>query len=125
MTLLDLVWLVGSLLAVVTKYLDCRTTATKIAEHGGHGGEQNPRARALMDRFGAEPVLWGTFAALVASLVLSTLLWPWARSLPVIPYLALAGVWALALTQGAVAHTNHTGRLNVFTWLLARLYRLR
>lgn len=123
MTPLDIGWCSGALFAVATKYLDCHSTARLIERHGGHEGERNPIAKRLMDRFGSSPVLWGIFWLEVFVLAGSSLQWLWVRSWPVVPYLGVVGVWALGLTQGAVAHTNYTGRLNVFTRGLDRRRR--
>lgn len=110
------VWL-SSLLVVVTKFLDCYTTdkGIRIIDQ-----ERNPLARKLMQRFGMRFTIWGIFLFTVL-LVIAALYMLYGddpSKLYKLAYIVVALFTSGA--QAAVAHTNATGRLNVFTRFLMR-----
>lgn len=99
---------------IITKFLDCYTTAKNITHTGQ---ERNPWARRAMRRFGVQTVIWGIFA-LVVLIVLVSVAWVrwvdlWYYDLAFLLFGAL-----IALIQALVAWSNHTGRQNqLIRWL--------
>ena len=114
------IWAV-SFLIIATKFLDCYTTAKQIRSIAQ---EQNPLAGFLMKKFGVRTAIWTIFvlSILIVFTAVSLLdqfgdgpLYKWAY--------IIIGLW-IAITQFAVAHTNHTKRLNLFTKALLKVFKM-
>jgi hypothetical protein len=115
--------LIGTgMLIILTKWLDCMSTARAI---GHPGQERNPIARELMRRYGVRATIWSVFG-LTTLIVVTYLILLW--RVPDMPlgrggFLVVGTV--LWITQGAVAHTNWTGRSNMLTRWLWRMFGSR
>lgn len=108
-----------SFLVIGTKFLDCYTTSTKI---NSLSEERNPIARKLMKRFGIHKTIWLIFAISILIVGLSNfLLFTFYKTIVYkILYISLGTF--IAMTQFAVALTNKTKKLNIFTKLLLKKY---
>jgi 4-hydroxybenzoate polyprenyltransferase len=109
-----------SILILLSKYLDCHTTTVGI-QHAEQ--ELNPIARRLMLRFGIKTTIWAVFGLAVIFTAISLYLLlvyyntTWAKLL-----YCVMGLF-VAYSQFAVAHSNKTGRLNLFTKFLSKVYK--
>lgn len=109
-----------SALIIISKFLDCYTTTSQITSVTQ---ERNPLARKVMKRFGIHTTIWVIFGFTIIIVGISIwLLFSFYDSIFYkVIYIALGLV--VALTQFAVAHTNKTKRLNIFTRiLLTKMY---
>jgi len=99
--------------------MDCYTTSTQITSVSQ---ERNPIARKFMMRFGIYTTIWGIFgfSVLIVGLSVWFLFDHFDNIVYKISYIALGLV--IALTQFAVAITNKTKRLNIFTKYLLKKY---
>ena len=102
-------------LIILTKFFDCYTTAREISSIYD---ERNPLTRALMKKFGVQTTIWGILGlSIVITLLSFWLLIAYFNTLPMkILYILLGGF--ISVIQLAVAHTNHTKRLNRITRFL-------
>ena len=109
---------ISTALVVISKFLDCLTTARSIRTLAM---ERNPMARRLMIRYGTKNAIWGIFAVAIAMTALT--LWLLKTYYDTLFYRIVFVVIALmiSLVQFAVAWTNYTGRVNRITSLLLRL----
>ena len=121
MPFLDTLIAIVSILIIVSKFLDCQTTASRITNPMQ---EQNPITRKLMLRFGTMKVIWSIFIISILIVLLS--LWlifgVYTSNCHKLTYI-IGGIF-VSLVQFAVAHTNKTMELNPVTKLLMRLSRL-
>jgi 4-hydroxybenzoate polyprenyltransferase len=107
-----------TLLLILSKFLDCYTTSKYMKSVSM---ERNRLARTLMLKYGKENVIWGVFGLTIIISLLSLWLvwkiqteWYWRLT-----YIVL-GVF-ISYAQFAVAYTNYSGKLNLFTrWLMKR-----
>ena len=108
---------ITALAILLTKLMDCISTLRAVPHPDA---EINPLARRVMRRIGVRATVAMAFAltvvivAVAASLVL---LCPG----PIYAWLFVGGGLLVSVVQSAVAHTNWTGRWNVFTRLARRL----
>lgn len=119
--LLDvLVFLSGSLV-VLTKYMDCITTARalRVIEQ-----ERNPLARKLMRRIGVKTTIWGIFILTIFLVVLATYILYSERPSNLYKLAFIGAALVVSSAQAAVAHSNATGRLNMFTRFLLRRWNV-
>ena len=106
-------------LLVLTKLLDGWTTLRLI---GCPRQETNPRARRWMERFGVRQTVWAVVVLALAIIATSTVAVAVIdRTWVDVSYVALG--LAVAAIQGAVAHTNYTGRWNVVTRRVLLIHR--
>jgi energy-converting hydrogenase Eha subunit E len=112
-----LVWIV-SFLIIISKFLDCYTTSTRITSLSE---EQNPIARKIMKRLGTRLAIWMIFG--ISIVIVGFSLWVlfvfYNTTLHKILFV-LVGAF-VALIQFAVSHTNYTRRTNIFTECILRL----
>ncbi|MBV6474452.1 MAG: hypothetical protein JPMHGGIA_02761 [Saprospiraceae bacterium] len=109
-----------SALIIFSKYLDCYTTSSQITSVNQ---ERNPLARKIMKRLGVHTTIWGIFGLTIIIVLVSIwLLFSFYDSTFYKIIFIAIGLF-VALTQFAVAHTNKTKRLNIFTkFLLTKMY---
>lgn len=107
-----MVWVTTGLL-VLTKIADGVTTAVRIR---GVGDEQNPVAAFLMAKVGVRSTIALFVGVALAVIFVATLA---AIFMPYFGWLFVPWGLAIAVIQGAVAHSNWTGRNNP---IVARLY---
>lgn len=110
-----------SLLIVISKFLDCYTTSSQITSVKQ---EKNPLVRKIMKRCGIHTTIWVIFGFTIIFVGFSIwLLFSfYDTTFYKVFYIAIGLI--VALTQFAVAHTNKTKRLNIFTkFLLTKMYR--
>ena len=109
-----------SALIIISKCLDCYTTSSQITSVTQ---EKNPLAREIMKQFGVHTTIWTFFILSIVIVGIST--WLLFRFYDTTFYKVIfitIGSF-VALTQFAVAHTNKTKRLNIFTkFLLTNMY---
>ncbi|HMY43749.1 MAG TPA: hypothetical protein PLJ37_11500 [Chitinophagales bacterium] len=110
-----------SFLVVMSKFLDCYTTSSQITSVEQ---ERNPLARKIMNRYGIHTTIWGIFGLTI--IIVGISIWLlfnfYNTTLYKVFYIVLGLI--VALTQFAVAHTNKTKRLNIFTrFLLTKMYK--
>ena len=111
--------LLTAALLVVTKLLDGWSTLRSI---GCPSQETNPRARRWMERFGVRRTVWAVVAVAMVIIATSTaMVVAIDRTWVDVGYVALG--LPIAFIQGAVAHTNYTGRWNVVTRRVLLLQR--
>lgn len=88
--------------------------------------ERNQMARVLMLKYGKETVIWSVFG-LTIIIVLLSFWWVWKIQTEWYwqwTYIVL-GLF-ISYAQYAVAHTNYTGKVNLFTrWLMKRKHYRR
>ena len=117
MPLLDILIAIVSVLIIVSKFVDCQTTARQIKNPMQ---EQNPITRKLMLRFGTMKVIWSIFIISILIVLLS--LWLifgfYTSNFHKLTY--IIGGMFVSLVQFAVAHTNKTMKLNLITKFLLR-----
>ena len=117
MQFLDTLIAIVSILIIVSKFLDCQTTASRITNPMQ---EQNPITRKLMLRFGTMKVIWFIFIICILIVLLS--LWLifgfYTSNFHKLTY--IIGGMFVSLVQFAVAHTNKTMELNLITKFLLR-----
>ena len=117
MSLLDIFIAIVSVLIIVSKFVDCQTTAHRITKPIQ---EQNPITRKLMLRFGTMKVIWSIFIISILIVLLS--LWLifgfYTSNFHKLTY--IIGGMFVSLVQFAVAHTNKTMELNLITKFLLR-----
>lgn len=119
--LLNALICLSSLLVIVSKFLDCYTTDRVVREIRQ---ERNPLARWLMQRLGMRFTIWGIFV-LTVLLVIAALYMLYGDDPSILYKLAYIAIALFSSgAQAAVAHTNATGRLNVFTRFLLRRWGL-
>ena len=112
------IWFV-SILIIGSKFLDCYTTSTQITSLRQ---EKNPRARKMMQRFGIQTTIWTVFGLTILIVVLSVwLLFSCFNALFYQVIYVILGI-VISWMQLAVAHSNHTKRLNAFTRYLSKKY---
>ncbi|MCO6463394.1 MAG: hypothetical protein J5I52_04515 [Saprospiraceae bacterium] len=115
-----LIW-ITTLMMIISKYMDCITTANRV-KHPSQ--EQNPFARMLMSKYGIQPVIWGIFALTV--LIVLTAIWlvynVYSDTESQILFIFLG--MTISIFQFAVALSNKTGKLNIFTKVIAAFYYL-
>ena len=112
------IWFV-SILIIGSKFLDCYTTSTQITSLRQ---EKNPRARKMMQRFGIQTTIWTVFGLTILIVVLSVwLLFSCFNALFYQVIYVILGI-VISWMQLAVAHSNHTKRLNAFTRYLSKRY---
>jgi len=115
MPLLDILIAIVSVLIIVSKFVDCQTTARRITNPIQ---EQNPITRKLMLRFGTMKVIWSIFIISILIVLLS--LWLifgfYTSNFHKLTY--IIGGMFVSLVQFAVAHTNKTMKLNLITKFL-------
>lgn len=109
-----------STLIIASKFLDCYTTSTQITTVAE---ERNPLARKAMKQFGVKTTIWIIFGLTI--LIVGVSIWLlfsfYDATFYKVIFIAI-GLF-VALTQFAVAHTNKTKRLNMFTrFLLTKMY---
>lgn len=113
-----LIWIISFLL-IGSKFLDCYTTSTQITSLRQ---ERNPKARKMMELLGIQPAIWIMFGLTI--LIVGISVWLLFTSLNTtfykVIFLMLGTV--IAWMQLAVAHSNHTKRLNAFTRYLLKRY---
>lgn len=117
-SMLVLLSYISSALILVTKLADCLTTLHGIRY--AHQ-ERNRLVRGWMARFGIAKVIWGVYLMIIAIVILSQyiLVKYFNDPLSIVGYILTA--LFISYTHLAVAHTNHTRKLNVFTrWLSSR-----
>lgn len=104
---------ISAALLVISKFLDCLTTARSIRTLA--------MARRLMIRYGTKNAIWGIFAVTIAMTALT--LWLLKTYYDTLFYRIAFVVITLmvSLVQLEVAWTNYTGRVNRITSLLLRL----
>jgi amino acid transporter len=117
MPFLDTLIAIVSILIIVSKFLDCQTTASRITNPMQ---EQNPITRKLMLRFGTMKVIW--FIFIISILIVLLSLWLifgfYTSNFHKLTY--IIGGMFVSLVQFAVAHTNKTMELNLITKFLLR-----
>lgn len=112
------IWIV-SFLIISSKFLDCYTTSSQITSTNQ---ERNPIARIIMKRFGIHTTIWTIFS--LSIIIVGLAVWLLFTFYNTTFYKALfvsLGVF-ITFTQFAVAYTNKTKRLNIFTKLLLKKY---
>ena len=116
MPLLDSLIAIVSVLIIVSKFVDCQTTA----QITNPIQEQNPITRKLMLRFGTMKVIWSIFIISILIVLLS--LWLifgfYTSNFHKLTY--IIGGMFVSLVQFAVANTNKTMKLNLITKFLLR-----
>jgi hypothetical protein len=84
--------------------------------------ERNPIARKIMKLFGIHTTIWAVFG--LSIIIVGVSVWLlnsfYNKLFYKVLYISL-GIF-IAFTQFAVAHTNKTKRLNIFTRLLLKKY---
>jgi len=112
--------LAGGFLLLITKAADIITTALRITHHDQ---EKNPWARRLMKRhgIGAGIAAVGVMFLITWFLLMAVV---WLTDIPVVSYLFLAGALTVSAVQAGVAYGNYTGRPNIFTRAMLRLFAL-
>lgn len=109
-----------SALIIISKYLDCYTTSSQITSVTQ---ERNPLARKIMKRLGVHTTIWVIFGLTIIIVGISIWLLFSFYDTTFYKVLFIALGLFVALTQFAVAHTNKTKRLNMFTrFLLTKMY---
>jgi hypothetical protein len=117
MSLLDIFIAIVSVLIIVSKFVDCQTTAHRITKPIQ---EQNPITRKLMLRFGTMKVIWSIFITSILIVLLSLWLIFGFYTSNFHKLIYIIGGMFVSLVQFAVAHTNKTMKLNPVTKLLLR-----
>ncbi len=108
-----------SFLIILSKYLDCYTTSIQIT---AISQERNPLARRIMKRFGVRTTIWGIFVLSIIIVSISVwFLFSYYNTTIYKTLFILIGL-LVSIAQFAVAHTNKTKRLNIFTRLLLKVY---
>lgn len=110
---------------ILTKFFDCLTTHRRLPSIDA---ELNPLARKVMLRLGPRATIWMAFAVTVV--IVAVVWWPVLRVVrdgagPIALLYGSAFVLlglAISVIQGAVAWTNHTGRMNRITARLAAIF---
>ncbi len=108
-----------SFLIILSKFMDCYTTSTKIVSISQ---ERNPLAQRIMRIFGTHATIWGIFV--LSIIIVSVSVWLLFSYYDTTVYKTLFVIIGLLVSfaQFAVAHTNKTKRLNIFTKLLMKAY---
>lgn len=105
-------------LIVITKFFDCYTTQKYLSTPYG---EKNPIARKFMIKFGVNKVIWGIFIFTVIITWITLYGSYYYQSLLYDVGFIILGVIVTAV-QTAVVHTNYTGKVNLITKQLLRIY---
>ncbi len=115
--MIELLFATSLALVALTKLADLWTTLQNVDRHS----ETNPLGARLFHRFGerAGVGIVGLLAALLIALSYAS---AWGTG-PVAQVAVAAMGLPIALVQGAVALTNHTGRSNAITRFLADIHR--
>lgn len=109
-----------SFLILLSKFMDCYTTSIQIVSISQ---ERNPLARIFMKTFGVQTTIWGIFVlSIIIVSVTVYLLFTYFNTTFYKTLFIITGL-LISFAQFAVAHTNKTQRLNVFTKLLLNVYR--
>ena len=117
MPLLDILIAIVSVLIIVSKFVDCQTTARQIKNPMQ---EQNPITRKLMLRFGTMKVIWSIFIISILIVLLSLwLIFGFYTSIFHKLTYIIGGMF-VSIVQFAVAYTNKTMKLNLITKFLLR-----
>ena len=108
-----------SFLIILSKYLDCYTTSIQITSISQ---ERNPLAKRVMKQFGVHTTIWGIFV--LSIFIVSVTVWLLFTYYYTTIYKTLFIIIGLlvSIAQVAVAHTNKTKRLNIFTKFLLKVY---
>jgi len=108
-----------SFLIILSKYLDCYTTSIQIKSISQ---ERNPLAKRIMKHFGVHTTIWVIFV--LSIIIVSVSVWLLFTYYDSTIYKTLFIIIGLlvSIAQFAVAHTNKTKRLNIFTKLLLKVY---
>ena len=109
---------ISASLVVLSKFLDCLTTAWRIRTPTM---ERNPIARRLMIRFGTHATIWGVFAVSIAITALSLWLVLTFYNTPFYRITFIVIALILSLVQFAVALNNHSGRVNGITRVILKI----
>jgi len=108
-----------SFLIVSSKYFDCYTTSIQITSVNQ---ERNPIARNIMKIFGIHTTIWSVFGLSIIIVGLSVWLLFTFYNTSFYKALFVSFGTFITFTQFAVAHTNKTKRLNLFTKILLKKY---
>jgi hypothetical protein len=86
--------------------------------------ERNPIARKIMKQFGIHATIWGIF--IISVIIVSVSVWLLFVYYDTTTNKTLFIIIGLlvSISQFAVAHTNKTKRLNIFTKLLLKAYKI-
>lgn len=109
-----------TILLIFSKFLDCYITSKYMLSVSM---ERNRLVRKLMYRFGKETVIWSVFGLTVVIALLS-FWWVWKIQTEWYwQWLYIILGLFISYAQFAVAHTNYSGKANLFTrWLMKRKY---
>ncbi|HQH19612.1 MAG TPA: hypothetical protein PKZ43_08660 [Bacteroidales bacterium] len=108
-----------SITIIISKFFDCYTTFSQITNINQ---ERNPLARKTMKKFGIHKTIWVVFVLSIFIVIISVwMLQAFFDNLFYkILFIALGTI--ISIFQFAVAYTNQTKRLNIFTKLLLKKY---
>ncbi len=108
-----------SIIIIISKFFDCYTTASQITNLSQ---ERNPLARKTMKKIGIQKTIW--FVFILSNFIVIVSVWMlqsfFDNLFYKILYIALGTI--ISIFQFAVAYTNKTKRLNIFTKLLLKKY---
>jgi len=121
MNVIDAGVFIISLCIIISKYLDCKTTSCQITNPDQ---ELNPLARRIFKRFGINTSIWIIFIFTI--IIVAVNVWVVFRYYNVNAYKVLFLFTGSLITffHLAVARTNITKKLNMFTRHLANFYRI-
>jgi hypothetical protein len=114
----ELILIAVAALIVITKFFDCYTTRRFIVTPYG---EKNPIARKLMLTLGIKNVIWGTFLLTILITSISYYGSIYYESFLYDTGFIIIGILVSAI-QAAVVHTNYTGKINLITKILLKIY---
>lgn len=115
-----LIYIISALI-ITSKFLDCYTTTSQITSISQ---ERNPIARKIMKTLGIHTTIWAIFVLSIVIVGISIWLLFSFYNTTFYKILYIAFGLLITLAHCAVAHTNKTKRLNVFTrFLLTKMYR--
>lgn len=116
---MNLAIFIVSLFVIVSKFLDCYTTSIQITSISQ---ERNPIARKMMRKFGVQTTIWAIFFLSITIVSISVLILFVYFNTIAFKILFIVSSLIISIFQFAVAYTNKTKRLNIFTKLLLRMY---
>ena len=116
--MLNFIFIIVSILLIISKFLDCISTSKKIKTFQQ---ETNSLARKFMKLFGIKTTVWIIFV-IVTLIVLLVALYTYNtyNSSYKIVYIIL-GIF-ISIIQFSVVHTNYTGNKNFVTKIIYSLY---
>ena len=114
------IWAV-SFLIIATKFLDCYTTAKQIRSIAQ---EQNPLPGFLMRKFGARTAIWTIFVLSILIVFASVSMLGQLGDGHLHKWFYIIIGLLIAAAQFAVAHSNHTKRVNPFTKALLKVFKM-